>query len=207
MTPQSEESVAKDPLLGRWTYRSLVSNPDIDVEFGDLEFGRGELLVEYICWGKFVGRLIFGDDYQFSLTGTVTPGDPPTVSFDGFGDAAESNGHHYEYFGSVMPLWPHDPRQRPTIVGSVIRAAPKKGGKDRPGAASAFIAIKHNDLPDPDEAKPDEAKPDEAPASAPTTSGSSTAPSGSGSSSGPDPSSPPGAGGYESEAENKPSRR
>ncbi len=148
------DSTPEDALVGRWTYRSFVSNPDIDVNFGDLEFGRGELLVEYICWGKFIGRLVFGDDYQFRLTGTVNPGDPPTVSFDGFGDATESSGQHYRYLGGVMPLWPHDPGKRPTIVGSVIRAAPKEGSEDRPRSASAFIAIKQDDLPDPEEAKP-----------------------------------------------------
>jgi len=161
----AEDSTPKQALLGRWTYRSLMSNPDIDVEFGDLEFGRGELIVEYVCWGKLIGRLIFGDDYQFRLVGTVNPGDPPTVSFDGYGDATASNGHHYQYFGCVMPLWPHDPRKRPTIVGSVIRAAPKSGSKERAGGASAFIAVKHNDLPEPDAAKPADAA-----AGAPATS-------------------------------------
>jgi len=131
-----------------------MSNPDIDVKFDDLEFGRGELVVEYICLGKFIGRLVFGDDYEFRLTGTVNPGDPPIISFDGFGDATKSNGHHYQYFGGLMPLWPHDPRKRPTIVGSVIRAAPNESSGDRPSSASAFIAIKQDDLPDPEDAKP-----------------------------------------------------
>lgn len=131
-----------------------MSNPDIEVEFGDLEFGRGELLVEYVCWGKFIGRLILGDNYELRLTGTIEPGDPPTINLDGFGDASESNGLHYQYFGCIMPLWPHDPRKRPTIVGTVTRAAPKEGSKDRPGSASTFVAIKHNPLPDPEDAKP-----------------------------------------------------
>ena len=134
------------------------------------KFGRGELLIEYICWGKFIGRFVFNDDYQFHLTGTVDQGDPPTVSIDGFGDAKDSNGHHYQYFGCVMPLWPHDPRKRPTIVGSVIRAAPKKGSKDRPGGASAFIAIKQNDLPNPDDPQPADTSTTSAPSTSTTTS-------------------------------------
>jgi hypothetical protein len=131
-----------------------MSNPDIEVEFGDLEFGRGELLVEYVCWGTFIGRLVLGDNYELRLTGTIEPGDPPTINLDGFGDASESNGLHYQYFGCIMPLWPHDPRKRPTFVGTVTRAAPKEGSKDRPGSASTFVAIKHNPLPDPEDAKP-----------------------------------------------------
>ena len=153
MLPGPRGSTPNDALVGRWTYRSFLSNPDIEVEFGDLEFGRGELLVEYICWGKFIGRLVFGDDYQFRLTGTVTPGDPPIISFDGFGDAINSSGQHYQYFGAVMPLWPHDPRKRPTIIGTVIRAAPKESSGDRAGSASAFIAIKQDDLPDPEDSQ------------------------------------------------------
>lgn len=146
-----------------------MSNPDIEVEFDDLEFGRGELLVEYVCWGKFVGRLVLGDDYELRLTGTIDPGDPPTISLEGFGDASESNGLHYQYFGCVMPLWPHDPRKRPTIVGTVTRAAPKEGSEDRPGSASTFIAIKQNPLPDPEDAKPSDTSTTAPPASADST--------------------------------------
>lgn len=162
-----EESAAKDALLGRWTYRSWMSNPDLEAEFNDLEFGRGELLIEYACWGKFIGRLILGDDYELRLTGTLNPGDPPTFDLDGLGDASESNGVHYQYFGCLMPLWPHDPRKRPTIVGSVTRAAPKKGSKDRPGSASTFVALKQNPLPDPD----DDAKSEDTASAGSSTSG------------------------------------
>lgn len=220
----ADASGREDELLGRWTYRSLMSNPDIEVEFGDLEFGRGELLVEYACWGKFIGRLVLGDEYELRLSGTIEPGDPPTINLDGFGDATESNGLHYQYFGCVMPLWPHDPRKRPTIVGSVIRAAPKEGSSGRPGSASAFIAIKHNDLPDPEEAKPADASatppatdtstggtPDSGAASEPpaAASGGDVPPSGPGSTSGSTTrhSSTGDANEYEYEAEHRRSRR
>lgn len=209
MSSGAEDSTPKDALIGRWTYRSFRSNPDIDVDFGDLEFGRGELLVEYACWGKFIGRLVLGDDYEFRLTGAVTPGDPPTISLDGFGDATESKGQHYQYFACVMPLWGHDPRKRPTIVGSVKRAAPKKGSTERAGSAAVFIAVKQDDLPEPKEAKPADASASAQPASgsatgsapesrvpsegsAPASGAPSESTSGSGAS--PEPSAPAGGG-------------
>lgn len=157
-----------------------MSNPDLEAEFNDLEFGRGELLIEYACWGKFIGRLILGDDYELRLTGTLNPGDPPTFDLDGIGDASESNGVHYQYFGCLMPLWPHDPRKRPTIVGSVTRAAPKKGSKDRPGSASTFVALKQNPLPDPD----DDATAEDTASSGASTSGQPGAGAGTGGSTG-----------------------
>ena len=34
-----------DFLVGTWTYRSFLSNPDIDADFDSLEFGRGLSLI------------------------------------------------------------------------------------------------------------------------------------------------------------------
>ena len=131
-----------DPLIGRWTYRSFISNPDIAVDFGAIEFGRGELLVEYSAPGLFIGRLTFSDDYQFRLQGTAFPSDPPTVRFQGVGDAEKSLNQVYDYFGSLMPCWPHGHDQRPTIVGSVIRSTAHNGDEAPAGVVSAFIALK-----------------------------------------------------------------
>lgn len=136
-----------------------MANPDIDKDFGDLEFGRGEMLVEHIGLGLFVGRLIFGETYQFRLDGVANPGDPPTFTFRGVGDAEESQGQVYEYFGCLMPLWPHDRKQRPTIVGTVIRAAPSGDDKAPKGLAANFIALKRDVLPAPSPT-PEPAKPE-----------------------------------------------
>ncbi|MCA1703060.1 MAG: hypothetical protein LC808_07240 [Actinobacteria bacterium] len=146
----------QSPLTGRWTYRSFMGDPDIDKDFGDLEFGRGELLVEYVCQGFFIGRLLFGETYQFHLEGVATPGDPPAFAFRGIGDAPESQGQTYEYFGCLMPLWPHDRKQRPTIVGTVIRAAP--AGDETPGPSTPDESTPGPSTPD--ESTPDESTPD-----------------------------------------------
>jgi hypothetical protein len=132
------------PLLGRWTYRSFVNNPDMAVDFGTLEFGRGELLVEYACPGTFIGRLIFDETYQFRLQGVATPGDPPTIRIRGIGDAEGSKDQIYDYFGCLMPLWPHKVRKRLTIVGSVVRAVAHNGDSAPAGQVASFIAVKHD---------------------------------------------------------------
>jgi hypothetical protein len=132
------------PLIGRWTYRSFVGNPDIDADFGSLEFGRGELVVEYVCPGTFIGRLIFDDAYQFRLQGVANPGDPPTIRFRGVGDAADSAGQIYDYFGCLMPLWSYPTRKRLVIVGSTVRAVAHNGEAAFAGQAASFIAIKRD---------------------------------------------------------------
>jgi len=136
--------MVQGPLIGRWTYRSFVGNPDIDADFGSLEFGRGELVVEYLCPGTFIGRLIFDDNYQFRLQGVATPGDPPTIRFRGIGDAADSEGQIYDYFGCLMPLWSYPTRKRLVIVGSTVRAVAHNGEAAFAGQAASFIAIKRD---------------------------------------------------------------
>ncbi|HKF36642.1 MAG TPA: hypothetical protein VKB35_07030 [Ktedonobacteraceae bacterium] len=66
-------------LVGRWTYRSFINDPDISKDFSKLEFGRGELVIEEFIPGTFAGRLIFGDTYQFELSGSSSFGNSFTV--------------------------------------------------------------------------------------------------------------------------------
>jgi hypothetical protein len=131
-----------NPLVGRWTYRSFINDAEISKGFDSLEFGRGELLIEYITQGMFIGRLIFGDDYQFGLYGVANFTDTPTLRFQGFGDASDSQNQVYDYLGCLMPYWPQGIDQRPTIVGSVVRTVPHDEGKARAGVVSSFIALK-----------------------------------------------------------------
>ncbi|MFN2503316.1 MAG: hypothetical protein ABR540_03620 [Acidimicrobiales bacterium] len=140
----------ESPLVGRWTYRSFMANPDISVDFAELEFGRGILLIDHLSPGLMVGRLEFGDEnYSFRLNGEASLGDPPTFDFHGVNDAHGGQGEVYQYFACLMPLWPHDRRKRPTLVGTVIRAAPAGGDRPPSGLAANFIAIKQ-DVPPKD---------------------------------------------------------
>ena len=43
---ESEGRSVVSLLIGWWTYRSLINDPDISKDFNDLEFGRGDLVIE-----------------------------------------------------------------------------------------------------------------------------------------------------------------
>ncbi len=58
---QPESRSVVSPLVGHWTCRSFINDPDISKDFNGLEFGRGELVIEDFAPGTFDGRLIFGD--------------------------------------------------------------------------------------------------------------------------------------------------
>ena len=132
------------PFLGNWTYRSFISDPDISKDFNDLEFGRGELLIEDFTPSSFHGRLVFGETYQFKLSGSSSFGNPFTVRFQGVGDAPDSQGQIYDYVGYLIPVWPNGVQQRPAIVGSVIRTVPHNGDTAQAGVVASWIALKRS---------------------------------------------------------------
>ena len=160
-TPTKPTTAVQSPLLGRWTYRSFLNHPDAAVDFGELEFGRGELLVEYVSPGTFIGRLIFAEAYQFRLSGVTEFGDPPTFRLRGVGDAEDSMDQIYDYFGCLMPLWPYPVRKRLIIVGSVVRAVAHNGDEAPAGQAASFIAVKREVFWEPPE-KPEPPKDNDA---------------------------------------------
>jgi hypothetical protein len=133
------------PLIGSWTYRSFVNEPDVSSAFNALEFGRGELLIDKFDPGAFSGRLIFGDTYQFSLHGASSFGNPYALRFQGTGDTTDSRGQIYNYIGYLVPIWPDGVEQRTVIVGSAIRTVPHNDGKATAGFVASWIAVKRED--------------------------------------------------------------
>jgi len=136
-------NVINHPVLGSWTYRSFINEPDVSKDFNALEFGRGELIIEQLAPGVFSGRLSFGDTYQFRLTGWADFSTPTcTVRFEGVGDMKDSFGQVYDYVGFFTPMWSNGIGQRPTIVGSVVRTVPHSEGRARAGDVTSWIAVK-----------------------------------------------------------------
>ena len=37
--------MSDNPFVGKWTYRSLLNDPDMNKNFNDLEFGRADLVI------------------------------------------------------------------------------------------------------------------------------------------------------------------
>lgn len=134
------------PFVGAWTYRSFVNDPDMSKDFNDLEFGRGELVIDEFDPGTFSGRLIFSDTYQFGLYGASSFGNPYVVRFQGTGDTGDSQGQIYNYTGHLVPIWPDGAEQRTVIVGSVIRTVPHDGGKAAAGFVASWIAVKKDEI-------------------------------------------------------------
>ena len=129
-------------ILGSWTYRSFINEPDVTKEFNTLEFGRGELIIEEFAPEVFAGRLSFGDTYQFRLSGWTTFVLPCTVRFRGIGDTKDSYGQVYDYVGFFTPMWSNGIHQRPTITGSVVRTVPHSNGRAKAGDVTSWIAVK-----------------------------------------------------------------
>ncbi|MEK7302033.1 MAG: hypothetical protein AAB073_02670, partial [Pseudomonadota bacterium] len=65
-------------LLGTWTYRSFLSNPDLNADFDALEFGRGNIRIDDAPLQMFSG-LIFGPGWELKLKGAIAYGNPFSV--------------------------------------------------------------------------------------------------------------------------------
>jgi hypothetical protein len=113
-------------LVGLWTYRSLLNDPDLATAFDQLEFGRGNISIDDAPMGVFKGR-IYDTGWSLDLNGAIGYGMPWTVRFQGKGTVGGEQWI-YDYTGFVVPPWPNGIDQRPAIVGSVIRTIPHSGG-------------------------------------------------------------------------------
>jgi hypothetical protein len=134
-----------NPILGKWTYRSLISNPDVSVEFNKLMWGAGEMTIEPAPLGELKGRLAFDKDV-LELRGTVAYGNATTVRFQGVGieGEAKSDNWVYDYLGYLAPMWPNGVNQRSAIVGTIVRTLPHSGGQAKAGVVNCWIAVKQD---------------------------------------------------------------
>lgn len=133
-----------NPFAGKWTYRSLLNEPDVNTAFNDLEFGRGTL--EITAPGPAVlGGAIGGPGWQLILNGSFGYGSPMQVRFQGKG-VVGGEEWVYDYIGWLVPAWPNSnpTLQRNAIVGSVVRTVPHgsgTGGVAPAGVAGSFYAV------------------------------------------------------------------
>jgi hypothetical protein len=137
-------SGAENPVLGKWTYRSFINDPDPNTDFNKLRFAVAELSFEEAEFGKIAGSLNFGND-SLKLTGTITFGNPFTVRFQGVGSSAGTieNGQPwvYDYLGFVAPAWPNGINQTSAIVGTVVRTVTHSNGQAKAGFVASWIGV------------------------------------------------------------------
>ena len=134
----------KNIASGLWTYRSLNNNPDLSVNFNDLEFGRGNLLIE-VTEGTLTGK-IYGDGWELKLKGSFQNGNPATLWFQSSG-IVDGSAWVYDYLCYVVPHIPNGISQVPALVGSVTRNIPHpngKGGVSPAGVVASFYAVLQN---------------------------------------------------------------
>ena len=134
-------------LLGTWTYRSFLSDPDINADFDSLEFGRGNIEIKAAPMQTFTGR-IYGTGWQLKLKGSINYGNPFDVRFQGTGIIGGAEWV-YDYRGYLIPEWVNGVEQRPAIVGSIVRTVPHPTGPNGKSTAPAgvvaqWIAVKQD---------------------------------------------------------------
>ncbi len=130
-------------LVGTWTYRSFLNDPDPSTSFNDLEFGLGNIRVDAAPMNRFKG-LIYGTGWQLDLNGSINYGDPFTVRFQGKG-LVGGEEWIYDYVGYVVLPWPNGVNQIPAMVGSIVRAIPHSsgsGGVSPAGVVASWIAVR-----------------------------------------------------------------
>src|SRR5262249_50302012 len=137
----------EDPVLGAWTYRSYINDPDPNTPFNDLQFAAADLTFEKPGFGQLKGRLRFGQDF-LKLNGTIAYGNPFTVRFQGASATPrtieQGQPWVYDYLGYLAPAWPNGTDQRPAILAllCVRYHTPKAGQKPAslpPGSRCARI--------------------------------------------------------------------
>ena len=136
--------MADNPFVGRWTYRSLRNDPQLDTAFNDLQFGRGTIEIKDAPPQILTGT-IGGTGWSLNLQGSREYGTPMRARFQGVG-TINNETWIYDYEGWLVPNWPHGVNQRPAIVGSVIRTKDHSGGQpgsiSPAGVVASFYAVR-----------------------------------------------------------------
>ena len=131
-------------LVGTWTYRSFLNDPDLSSDFNSLEFGRGNIAIDAAPMNQFQGR-IYDTGWQLNLKGSITYGNPFTVRFQGTG-VVGGEEWIYDYEGYVIRPWPNGVDQRMAMVGTIVRTIPHSsgGGTAPAGVVCSWIAVRQD---------------------------------------------------------------
>jgi hypothetical protein len=136
-----------NPFVGKWTYRSLLNDPDLSQDFDKLEFGRGTLEIQEVS-STVLGGTIGGPGWQLALHGSFGYGSPMQVRFQGKG-LVGGEEWVYDYIGWLAPAWPNSDAtlQRNAIAGSAVRTVPHSsgnGGVSPAGVTVSFYAVQES---------------------------------------------------------------
>jgi hypothetical protein len=76
--------MSDNPFVGKWSYRSLLNDPDLNQDFDKLEFGRGAIEIQADAMQLLRG-VIGGPGWSLALKGSREYGSPMRVRFQGVG--------------------------------------------------------------------------------------------------------------------------
>lgn len=131
-----------NPMLGKWSYRSFLRDPNLDVEFNDLRFGAGTLDLDANSTGELIGTL-GGTGWGLGLFGSYSFGAPMHARFQGKGVIGNEEWV-YDYYGFLTPKWPNGVDERPSIAGTIVRTVPHSQGQAPAGLVASWIAVKQD---------------------------------------------------------------
>jgi hypothetical protein len=135
-------NTALPDISGNYIYRSLINNPELNVDFSLLEFGQGIITLTQSEDGLIKGQLDMGSGYLMTLEGSFYEnGINFYLSLVGTGIInTATSGWIYEYFGLLTPIWPNSIDQLRTFTGSTIRAV-NHGEKSMAGYTATFYMV------------------------------------------------------------------
>lgn len=141
---RAAEAAASMPsvVVGKWSYRSFVSDPNLSTTPNNLLFGSGTMELSVTAPDDLSGKL-GGPGWELTLTGKVTSGTPTSIRFTGKGTISGEEWV-YDYLGYAVPAWPNGVDQRPAIVGTIVRTKAHSGGAAPAGVVAQWIAVKQD---------------------------------------------------------------
>jgi hypothetical protein len=116
-------------LAGKWTYRSLLNNTDVNKDFDSLEFAAATINLKMEGKDGLSGQILWAIDSPptifngLNLKGNYYYNDTTLCySLVGIGDSALGTaGWQYDYQGYLVPKWPEGVNQATVLVGSIVR--------------------------------------------------------------------------------------
>jgi hypothetical protein len=138
-----------NPFVGKWSYRSFYNDPTFHVDkqgnddFNVLQLGFGTLNIKEGGQPEELAGSIGGDGWSLKLKGSMAPGNPGQVRFQGKG-VVGGNEWIYDYIGWLVPVWPNGVQQRRALVGSIVRTIPHPssgGGVSPAGVVGSWYAV------------------------------------------------------------------
>lgn len=125
---------------GKWTYRSLLNEKNVNTSFNDLAFAAATITLNRFSIDSIKGKILWAIDSAgtvfngLNLAGKYyTIGDSTVAYFiEGIGDSTlGTKGWQYNYQGYLVPHWSDGINQAEVLVGSVVRV--KKHSCDSSG--------------------------------------------------------------------------